>query len=115
MNQRWLRRSKPQAFRIVLACARVGATTWVETAQIRFVQTGCDLLHTAASGIVERVVVQTLEALAGGGDALEHPGDGSGLRPQRGDGEPHLAAFGLKPHRTETFAVEGPAVCGENP
>ena len=66
----------------------------------RFVQAGCDgLLDAPRPGAPRRIGDDDVErggsadagSAAGGGDALEHPSDGRGLRPQRDDGEPHLA------------------------
>ena len=102
--------------RIVLACAEgrsdlavardLGTTReTVGKWRRRFVQAGCDgLLDAPRPGAprrigdddVERVVVQTLEALPAAATHWSTRAMAEGLRPQRDDGEPHLAGVWLE-------------------
>ena len=54
---------------------------------------------------IEQVIVRTLEDDAARRDALEHPRHGEGERAQPHDDQRIWRAFGLQPHRTETFKL----------
>ena len=128
--QRWLRRSKTsQALasraRIVLACAEGGSDLAVardlgttrETVgkwRRRFVQAGCDgLLDAPRPGAprrigdddVERVVVQTLEALPAAATHWSTRAMAQACGLSAATVSRIWRAFGLKPHRTETFKL----------
>ena len=128
--QRWLRRGKTsQALasraRIVLACAEGGSDLAVardlgttrETVgkwRRRFVQDGCDgLLDAPRPGAprrigdddVERVVVQTLEALPAAATHWSTRAMAEACGLSAATVSRIWRAFGLKPHRTETFKL----------